>query len=166
MSIIQRFIEDAKGRSLRVVLPEGQDERIVAAARRLKDERIAEPILLGKRDEIAAAARAAGVSLDGLAVIDPSENEKLDDYAAAYVAGRALDVKIARRMVKRPLYYGGMMVARGDAHAMVAGNPARRIGWICACGKKLPASLRCGCGRAYRVASEVAGLVTRTDARE
>lgn len=44
------------------------------------------------------------------------------------------------------------------AHALVVGNPARRVGWACACGERLPASLACGCGRAYRLAGEEAGL--------
>jgi acetyltransferase-like isoleucine patch superfamily enzyme len=55
---------------------------------------------------------------------------------------------------------GAVVVRDVPAHAMVAGNPARRIGWMCACGKKLPATLACACGRAYRVADERAGLVT------
>jgi hypothetical protein len=41
---------------------------------------------------------------------------------------------------------------------MVVGNPARRIGWICSCGEKLPASLSCGCGRKYRLVDDKAGL--------
>jgi UDP-2-acetamido-3-amino-2,3-dideoxy-glucuronate N-acetyltransferase len=55
---------------------------------------------------------------------------------------------------------GAVVVRDVPAHAMVAGNPARRIGWMCACGTKLPATLACACGRAYRVADERAGLVT------
>ena len=54
---------------------------------------------------------------------------------------------------------GTVVVRDVPAYAMVAGNPARRIGWMCACGKKLPATLACTCGRAYRVADGSAGLV-------
>jgi UDP-2-acetamido-3-amino-2,3-dideoxy-glucuronate N-acetyltransferase len=36
-------------------------------------------------------------------------------------------------------------------HAMVAGNPARPIGWACRCGRRLPADLCCSCGLAYRL---------------
>jgi UDP-2-acetamido-3-amino-2,3-dideoxy-glucuronate N-acetyltransferase len=44
----------------------------------------------------------------------------------------------------------GAVVTRDvPAHAMVAGNPARRIGWACCCGRRLPASLTCDCGLAY-----------------
>lgn len=53
---------------------------------------------------------------------------------------------------------GAVVIRDVPAHAMVAGNPARRIGWMCACGKKLPPSHRCECRRAYRLVSEAAGL--------
>ena len=45
--MIERFVEEIKGQSLSVVLPEGRDERVVAAARQMKDQGIAEPIVLG-----------------------------------------------------------------------------------------------------------------------
>ena len=121
MKTVQRFIDQVRGRSLSVVLPEGHDERILVAARRLKDEGIAEPILLGTRSEVEKAASAAGVRLDGIGLITPDQSDKLEAYAGAYARNRSLEVGIARRVVKRPLCYAGMMVARGDAHTTVAG---------------------------------------------
>jgi phosphate acetyltransferase len=121
MDVVSGFFEKVKGRSLSVVLPEGSDERIPAAARRLKDEQIAEPIILGKAEKVAEAASAAGVTIDDITAIDPKQSDKLDAYAEAYVKGRDLDIKIARRMVGKPLFYGGMMVQQGDADAMVGG---------------------------------------------
>lgn len=115
---IERFIEEVKGKSLSVVLPEGRDERVIAAARQMKDEGIAEPIVLGKPDQIEAAA---GAELDGIVVINPDESPKLDAYAEAYLQKRDVEFNIARRIVRRPLCYAGMMVAQGDAHTMVAG---------------------------------------------
>jgi len=53
----------------------------------------------------------------------------------------------------------GAVVTRDvPAHALVVGNPARRIGWACACGETLPAALRCPCGRSYRIVDEATGL--------
>lgn len=121
MDIISRFVSTAKDRSLSVVLPEGGDQRTVAAARRIKDEGIAEPIVLGTPQQIAAACEQAAVRLDGIRAIDCRESEDFEAYAQAYAQQRDLDVKVARRMVKRPLFYGGMMVARGNANTMVAG---------------------------------------------
>ena len=52
-------------------------------------------------------------------------------------------------------------VVTGDvaAHALVAGNPARRIRWVCWCGERLAASLVCSCGKSYQVISEQEGLM-------
>ena len=53
----------------------------------------------------------------------------------------------------------GAVVARDVAdHALVAGNPARRIGWVCVCGERLGERLACACGRRYRLVDETAGL--------
>lgn len=121
MSILTRFIEAAKRRSLAVVLPEGKDDRVLAAARRMKDEGIANPILLGDAAEIERLAAASGFGIDGIRIIDPGKSEKLAEYTEAYVQGRDLNPRVAARMVRRPLYFAGMMVARGDADTMVAG---------------------------------------------
>ena len=121
MDLVQNFIAAVKSRSLTVVLPEGHDERIVLAARRLKDQEVARPILLGKSEEVAEAAGKAGVDLKGLTILNPREDPKLETYAAAYARQRDLDLKVARRLVAKPLFYGGMMVACGEAHTMVGG---------------------------------------------
>lgn len=53
----------------------------------------------------------------------------------------------------------GSVVTRDvPAHALVAGNPARRIGWVCACAARLPRGMRCGCGRRYERERPGAGL--------
>jgi serine acetyltransferase len=53
---------------------------------------------------------------------------------------------------------GTVIVRDVPRHAMMVGNPARRIGWMCACGKKLAADLACVCGRAYRLGDPEQGL--------
>lgn len=111
----------AKGGDHTVVLPEGSDPRVIAAARRLVEEQIARPIVLGCPEEIAQAAAQAGVALGDTRTIDPSEAEELDSYTAAYAAERGLNERVARRMVARPLVFGGMMVKHGQADTMVAG---------------------------------------------
>lgn len=55
---------------------------------------------------------------------------------------------------------GGVVIHDVPPHALVAGNPARRIGWVCACAETLGSGLACRCGRRYRpAAAGVAGLV-------
>jgi phosphate acetyltransferase len=123
MTIVDGFFETARKRRLTVVLPEGEDARILAAARRLKDEGLAEPVVLG-------AALDAGVDLRGLTLVDPRSDPRLNAYGVACAAGREkMTPAMGARMVSKPLYFAGMMVKQGDAAAMVAGaaNPTRRI---------------------------------------
>jgi phosphate acetyltransferase len=134
MDLLERFIAKAKAHSRTVVLPEGGDARVLRAARRLVDEGIATPVLLGAPAELVAAAGRAGVALDGIGTVDPETSDKRDAYAEAYAAGRAkvgarVDAKVARRLLRKPLYHGALMVKSGDAAAMVAGaaNPTRRV---------------------------------------
>lgn len=122
MSVVDRFEDKVRGKNLSVVLPEGNDERIIQAARRIKDEGIAKPIVLGRADQIEAAEQKAGVNLNGIEVIDPRESDKLEEYAKRYIEGRDdMLLAVARRMVVKPLFYGGMMVKCGDANTMVGG---------------------------------------------
>jgi len=121
MDILDRFYDQARQRPRVVVLPEGEDPRVVAAARRLKDESLAEPVLLGGVAQVQAAAATAGVACDDLRQIDPQSSAHFERYVAAYVERRDVKDGIARRMVKKPLFYGGLMVAQGDADTMVAG---------------------------------------------
>jgi phosphate acetyltransferase len=119
--LIAKLMAAAKGRGHTVVLPEGGDARVVAAARRIADERIAEPIVLGTPDEIHVATAEAGVKLDGVRTFDPASAQQLASYTAAYAAERGLKEGVAKRMVVRPVVFGGMMVRQGDADTMVAG---------------------------------------------
>jgi len=120
--IVDACLEQARKSGKRPVFPEGHDERIVAAARRLKDLGIATPILVGTREEVSAAAARAGVSLEGIAVLDPAESARLGAYAALYSDGRPnANLKVAERLVRKPLFHAGMMVRAGDADALIAG---------------------------------------------
>jgi phosphate acetyltransferase len=130
MDFIDRLFDNARRRYRKIVLPEGEDARIVAAAVRLKNERIAQPILLGAPDVTAMIAAEIGVSLDGIELIDPRNDARLPAYGAACAAAReSMTPAMATRLVSKPLYFGGMMVRQGDADAMVAGatNPTRRV---------------------------------------
>jgi phosphate acetyltransferase len=114
----------------RLVLPEGHDARIVAAARRLLDEAVAHPVLLGAPDAIGAAASEAGVSIDGLETIDPEHSALLAGLAERYAAGRPNpNPGVARRLLRRPLPFGGMLLQTGKVDAMLAGaaHPTARV---------------------------------------
>lgn len=130
MSDLERFTEDARGRGGRVVFPEGEDARILRAARRLADEDLARVTLLGEPEAIAAAAAAQGLSLSGLTVRNPEEDPRIRDHAQAIAAARPrMSEAMAVRLVRRPLYFAGMMVREGEVETAVAGIsiPTRRV---------------------------------------
>jgi phosphate acetyltransferase len=100
------------------------------AARRLLDDGIARPVLLGKQEELRDSASRTGISLDGIDTIDPEHSDKLEAYAQSYLVGRPnANIKVAQRLLRKHLYYGGMMVKTGDAQTMIAGvaNPTARV---------------------------------------
>jgi phosphate acetyltransferase len=110
MDLLSRLFDIARQRRRKIVLPEGDDPRIVEAAQRLRAEKLAEPIVLGADD-----ARS---------------DARLSSYGAALSAARpSMTAAMATRLLSKPLYFGGMMVRQGDADAMVAGcaNPTRRV---------------------------------------
>ena len=130
MDIVERLIAQARQRRCTVALPEGDDPRIIEAARRLHDEGIARPLMIGARAVLEEAAAAAGVPLDAVESVAPSESEALDAYAALYLEGRPKAREgVARRLLAKPLFYAAMAVKAGDADALVAGasQPTARV---------------------------------------
>ncbi len=131
MDLTGKLFDIARRRYRKIVLPEGDDARVVAAALRLRDEKVAQPILLGARDAIATmVANDAKVSLDGIEIVDPKTDARLHDYGTALSAARdSMTPAMATRLAAKPLYFAGMMVRQGHADAMVAGaaNPTRRV---------------------------------------
>src|SRR5579863_1993089 len=76
MNPIERCFDTARGRHFKIVLPEGDDIRVLAAARGLIDREIARPVVLGASDAIMKTAAAGGIALDGIAVIDPRSDAR------------------------------------------------------------------------------------------
>ena len=130
MDIVDRLIARAKQRQRTVVLPEGDDPRILQTARRLLDEGIARPILIGERAALEDAAASASVSLDAIETVSPKTSGTPDAYAALYLEGRPkASERVARRLLAKPLFYAAMAVKAGDADALVAGatQPTARV---------------------------------------
>lgn len=130
MDLLDRLFDIARRHNRKIVLPEGDDARIVSAAVRLKAERLAQPVLLGAIDALRKIADDQKFSLEGIEIVDSHSDARLQDYGTILARGReTMTPAMATRLVSKPLYFGGMMVRQGDADAMVAGcaNPTRRV---------------------------------------
>ena len=119
-NFLNRTFERAKADKKTVVLPEGSDKRTLDAARTIVDEGLANIIVLGTAEEIAAH----GVSLDGIETIDPATSDKAEAYAeklAELRAKKGVTLEKAKELVADVSYFGVMMVYFGDADGMVSG---------------------------------------------
>ncbi|MDP6377427.1 MAG: phosphate acyltransferase [Pseudomonadales bacterium] len=113
-----------------IVFPEGSDDRILRAARRLSDEIGVYATLLGDVSEIVRLARQADIPTDTLQLTDPTQSDDVGRYAELYTARRPrTSPRLASRIVRKPLNHAAMMVESGDVDLMVAGasHPTRRV---------------------------------------
>ena len=116
VSVLERLLERARAHPRRIVLPEATDPRTLEAARRLAEERIAEPLLVGNAASIACAR--------GVEIVDPRVDPQRPDCLQAVreaLSGTPLDEEALSRLLDDPLYYAAAMVRCGRADGSVAG---------------------------------------------
>ena len=123
--VMRSITVKAKKEPQKLVFPQGPDARILRAARRLIDERIARPIILGRPDKIAAALEELNMDSNGIEFIDPRlRNAVRESYADAYFAKRGrrgITESDAHSDMSNPYLYAAMMVEQGDADALIGG---------------------------------------------
>jgi malate dehydrogenase (oxaloacetate-decarboxylating)(NADP+) len=118
--IMSRAMQSPK----RVVFPEGEEPKIIEAARILLDEGIAEPILLGNRAIIEQVAAGSRVSIEDMEIEDPYSSTHRDEYAEFLFARRqrkGMSLAEAHQRLQNGNYFGSVMVALGHADALVSG---------------------------------------------
>jgi len=107
----------------RVVFAEGEETKIIRAADQIKNEGIGIPILVGRPEVIYEKMRGLGLDCDP-EIVNPSNFNRLDDYARAYYELRkrkGVTLRDAYKVVKEPNIFGPLMVKMGDADAFVSG---------------------------------------------
>ncbi len=111
------------GNNLRIVFPEGTDERILTAAGRLAADKILTPILIGDIAQIEDKAKSLDLSLDSVEIYDPKNFAMMDELVAAFVErrkGKATE-EDARRILLDENYFGTMLVYANKADGLVSG---------------------------------------------
>jgi len=126
MHLVDQIKAKARENSQTVVLPESYDERMVQAAAQIVGDNLAKVVLLGNAAALRAKAAEIGVSLDGVELIEPASAALLDGYVAELMEVRkkkGLTEAQARELLTADdnLFFGAMMVRKGDAGGMVAG---------------------------------------------
>jgi len=124
MRFIGNLFEKLQRHPKRIVFPEGNEPRILQAARQFAALRLGVPMLLGDRAKIKEAAQQLSISLEGIRVIAPEESGDLDNFARRYEAlrrNKGIKVQEAREALLNPNYYGAMMVAMHQCDGFVSG---------------------------------------------
>jgi len=119
-----QLIERARSDRRHVVLPEGDDERILRAAASLLRLGVAELTLLGDEKALRANASTAGLDIGGANIVSANDPQLVERFAAEYTrwrAARGMTIERARKIVTDVSYFGTMMVHLGLADGMVSG---------------------------------------------
>ena len=126
MKISQLIREKAKKNPKIIVLPEGEEPRMIKAAETIINEGFASLILLGREGNIKSKVRELGIDLSNkIKIINPKDSEKLKEYAESYYQlrkNKGVSSDEAYQLLENPLYFGALMVYHDDADGLVAGS--------------------------------------------
>ena len=121
--MFKKLISILKEHPRKIVFTEGTDPRILEASARLLSGTFLTPILLGNEDEVRAAAEDAGFNIRGAVIIDPEKYENMEAMVAKMVElrrGKMTEDEV-RAALKKSNYFGTMLVAMGEADALLGG---------------------------------------------
>lgn len=125
MDIIQNIQEQARKSLKRIVLPEGEEERVIQAAGRIKSLGLAKPVLLGNPEKIQQVAQECSVDLARTEIIEPGASEEEDRYINFYYDLRRFklpSLEVAKKEALVPLNFGCLMLKARDVDGVVGGS--------------------------------------------
>ncbi|MFN3707547.1 phosphate acetyltransferase [Microcella sp.] len=118
------LLERARSERKRIVLPEGNDDRVLRAAATLLKRSVCDITILGDEVDVRARAAELGLDLEAAEILSPFDPELREQFAVEYARLRAhkgVTVEFARDVVTDVSYFGTMMVHVGLADGMVSG---------------------------------------------
>jgi phosphate acetyltransferase len=121
---IHQLTLQARSDRKQIVLPEGDDDRILKSAGRVLQRRVADLTILGDETRIRQRSAELGVNLDGANVIDPRISELRRQFADQYAElrkAKGVTVERAREIMLDATYFGTMLVYNGMVDGMVSG---------------------------------------------
>ena len=123
MHMFRTLIDKLKANPRKIVFTEGTDARILEASARLLSGTFLTPVLIGNEQEVMDAAENEGFNIRGAIIIDPETYENMDAMVEKMVALRKgkMTAEECRATLKRGNYFGTMLVAMGEADALLGG---------------------------------------------
>lgn len=124
LRFLQELIERARSQRKNIVLPEGNDIRVLRAAEILHRRDVCDLTILGAEKDVRELAASHGVDLSGIAIVDPASSAWREEFAVEYQRLRAhkgIDLARAREVMLEGSYFGTMMVHLGKVDGMVSG---------------------------------------------
>ena len=122
--VVRKLYAMASAEPLKVVFPEGEEERVIRACQIIVEEGIAHPVLLGSRAVIERAAQEHHLDLARVSIETPEDAPRFDKYCEELFRLRhrkGVTREMARRMMLERKYFGAMMVHTGDADGLISG---------------------------------------------
>lgn len=122
MSVTETLLTRARAAAKTVVLPEGEDARVIRAAYHLAENGIAKPVVLAEPSSFARQARQLGLPEPGFAVLDPARNTEAGiELLLELRRHKGLQPDAAAQIVADPLFRAALMVRAGEVDGCVAG---------------------------------------------
>lgn len=124
MHTLNRILDKARCSPRKIILPEGEDQRILAAGIKAHQSKVAEITLLGDENIIVRHCEQAGLDCSALSIINPNTSSKIASYAEILFQARekkGMTLDKAQELITNPLYYAMISTRAGDSDACVAG---------------------------------------------
>ncbi|ADL12529.1 phosphate acetyltransferase [Acetohalobium arabaticum] len=124
MDFVTEIKEEAQAAGKTIVLPEGEEPRMIKAVPQILEEELADIILLGEESKLEEIADEESVDISGAEIIDPKEADRLDEFSSTYYELRkhkGISEEEALEQMEDSLYFGAMLVKEGIADGLVAG---------------------------------------------
>ncbi len=124
--LVEKLKEKAKSLGKTIILPETEDERVLRAAEKIIEEKIAKVALVGNEEALKKKAVELGISLEGVIIYDPENCSTIDDMAEILREKRekkGMTFETAKAtLMSDPRFFGAMLVHQGRVDGMVAGS--------------------------------------------
>lgn len=124
-TFIESIRKNAKGLNYKIAFPDAEDIRTLQTALFLKENEIADPILVGNSNAILELAKSNSISLGGIKIVEPEKSENFASYSKLLYEKRkekGMTPEQARELATSPIYYAGLMLDTNEVQVVVGGN--------------------------------------------